>query len=365
VALLSILALQNTPYFDFIGYWSSAKIFLNGGNPYSVIELTKVQRDIGMRTPTLEFWNPPWTLFLSIPFSLLEFWRARALWVCIESILLLVSVYWIWTTLGGQKHDWHIACLALVLFIPVFHSLWLAQITTFVLAAILGFVSAIERKREVLAGFFTIFIAAKPHVVYIFWIGLACFCIVNRKIKLFAAVAFFLIVPILLCFLYNNNILWGFESILANQHQFLWLTATPGFSLRMIFGVGHTWLQLLPTILGSLYVIFFWDWKEPFSWRGKLSPMLLLSTSTVFYLWPHDCIILLPVIIQIILRFQWQPKKHAWIVASLIAYDVLYLLLSPGRIPLFAFWSPLAIAVIYILAFRFNKEFGALRKITE
>jgi hypothetical protein len=354
LALLCWITLQYASDADFIGYWSAGRIFLDGGNPYGQAELQEVQRSAGRIAPTLEFWNPPWAFWLFLPFSLLNLWTARVVWICLEAILLLKTVHWLWIFLGGPKSDWCIACLALALYVPTIQTLLFAQITPFVLVGLAGFIWALERKNDLLAGLFSILIAAKPHIAYAFWILFLCFCIRNRKLKLFTSVAVFLVTSILILFLYNPNILLGIAGVILEHRQFKWITATPGFSLRMALGLEHVWLQALPTVLGALYVIFFWRYGPLFSWKDSLSPILLLSAATAVYLWPHDCIILLPAIIQILVWIRAAPHTFWWLLALLAVVDILIPLVPPWRLLYLAWWCPPSIALIYFIGFKYS-----------
>ena len=356
LALICWLTLhtQQAVYSDFIGYWSAAKVFLNGGNPYASSELYKIQHSLGRTKSALEFWNPPWAFCLFLPFSILNFWTARIVWVCFEAILLLKSVHWLWRAMGGRQSEWLIAFLAMVLYVPTIQTLLFAQVTPFVLIGLIGFIWALERKNCFLAGLFTILIAAKPHIAYAFWILLLCYCIRNRKIKLFCSVSIFLVTPVLLLFLYNPQILFGIADAVRGLHQFEWMTATLGFSLRVAFGLDHIWVQVLPTVLGALYVIIFWDYSESMSWSSNLAPILLLSTISTTYLWPHDCVILLPAVIQMLIWFHASPHSRWWLLSLLIGVNILEPLVPPWRCIYLAWWCPASIALIYVIALRAN-----------
>ena len=249
------------------------------------------------------------------------------------------------------------------MYVPFIQSLLFAQISPFVLIGIVGFVWALERGNSALSGLFTLLIAAKPHIAYAFWLLLLCFCIRHRKIRLLGSVAVFLIAPVLILFLYNPNILLGMVNALRGQPQFNWVTATPGISLRMVFGLNQTWLQVLPTVLGGLYVIFFYDYGDTFLWRSKLSPILLLSASTSFYFWPHDNIILLPAIIQILVWYRFKPESR-WLPALLVLVNILEPLAPPWRCIYLAWWFPVSIALIYFIALSVDNRYKIYSKPT-
>jgi len=82
---------------DFLEYWASARLLLDGKNPYSPEEQLALQRSVISNTQQpLMMWNPPWTLFFIMPFGLLSFFLAHALW----SILIFVCFLFALPTSG-------------------------------------------------------------------------------------------------------------------------------------------------------------------------------------------------------------------------------------------------------------------------
>src|SRR5947199_2998908 len=74
---------------DFLEYWASARLLLAGNNPYSPEQQIMLQRSVVPNTvQPLMMWNPPWTLFFILPFGLLGFPLAQAIW----SVLILTCL---------------------------------------------------------------------------------------------------------------------------------------------------------------------------------------------------------------------------------------------------------------------------------
>jgi len=78
---------------DFLEYWASARLLLDGKNPYSPEEQLTLQRSVISNTQQpLMMWNPPWTLFFIMPFGLLSFFLAHALWSILIFVCLLFAL---------------------------------------------------------------------------------------------------------------------------------------------------------------------------------------------------------------------------------------------------------------------------------
>src|SRR5437762_14276505 len=76
---------------DFLEYWASARLLLDGRNPYSPEQQLALQRTIVSNTEQpLMMWNPPWALSFILPFGLLSFSVAYILWLTVILACLLV-----------------------------------------------------------------------------------------------------------------------------------------------------------------------------------------------------------------------------------------------------------------------------------
>src|SRR5215470_8091828 len=72
---------RTLPLNDFIEYWSAARVFITGGNPYSEAEMLRIERGLGWTSPVaLPMLNPPWVLPVFAPLAALPFRIAQMLW---------------------------------------------------------------------------------------------------------------------------------------------------------------------------------------------------------------------------------------------------------------------------------------------
>ena len=158
---------------DFIEYWASARLLVNGANPYSPEEMLSLQRVIAPdRIHPLLTWNPPWTLFFTAPFGLMSFPLAHLLWLILNTTVLIICSPLLWKTYGGNPGQSRIAWLICFATIPTYMVLSLNQITPLVLLGIVGFLTFYRRKLFFLSGMSLTLVAIKPHLAYLFWLAL-------------------------------------------------------------------------------------------------------------------------------------------------------------------------------------------------
>ena len=208
---------------DFLLYWAAGKLFLQQANPYDAEALLSITNTIQIQPYPFVNWNPPWTLILTAPFALLPFKLAQTLWYAILVGALLWMANWFWRFRAGSSAYREIAWLSIILFLPVLHALYLGQINLLVPIGLLLFYRAVEKKRCVLAGLAVLLVAAKPHLVFLFFLFLGLWCLKHRLWSLLFAAALSLTVPVILLSLYNPKI-----RAISSGKAFLWITPKTG-----------------------------------------------------------------------------------------------------------------------------------------
>jgi hypothetical protein len=69
--------------------------------------------------------------------------------------------------------------------------------------------------------------------------------------------------------------------------------------LRLLFGVEKTWLQFLPSLLGTVWFLHYWRKHHAvWSWAEQMPLLLLVSLTTTSFAWVFDQIVLLAAVIQ-------------------------------------------------------------------
>ena len=82
------LLLTPLPMHDFVTYWAAGRLFLSGGNPYSISATYAMEQSLGwIYTRQLVMLNPPWVLPFVGLLALLPFEVAHHLWFAVSLIL--------------------------------------------------------------------------------------------------------------------------------------------------------------------------------------------------------------------------------------------------------------------------------------
>ena len=288
---------------DFLEYWASARLLLHGKNPYSPQQQLVLQRSVVPNTTRpLMMWNPPWTLFFILPFGLLGFPAAHALWSILLLLCLLFCSACLWRIYGGPPERYRIAWLACFSVVPTYLTLYVKQIDPLVLLGIVGFLHFQERKQWWLAGLALALIAIKPHLVYIFWVALIVWILEKRQWRVILGGAAGGAVAIIIPLMFVPGIFaqyFGLYSTNAVPKPFDWKTPTLSTALGLIFGLDNLWVRYMPPALTLIWFIFYWrkqriDWN----WTEQMPLLLLVSQATTVFAWVWDQILLLPVLIS-------------------------------------------------------------------
>ncbi len=339
------------PLNDFEEYWAASRIFLSGGNPYEASEMLAEQRALGWtQQKPLMMWNPPWTLPLLAPFSLLPFWTARALWFYISAGLVLVIADWFWRQYGGRRSLRWTSWIATLCFIPAGTSLFLGQITPFVLAGAAAFLWCVHKNRPFCAGIATLAIAIKPHLLYLFWIFLLFWIIRERHWRILGGACAAFAASSLIALLVDPVVFVDcFKALVSSSGPEVWQTPTWGIALHMIFPTAGDWLRYLPSALGVVAAFGIWGrWHDGFDWLHRFPIISLLSVVTSSFTWMFDWVVLLPVAVLMLCWFQARPARLWWLPAGLLAIQPL-LVLTPGigKTNFYTIWMPPALGLLY------------------
>jgi hypothetical protein len=340
---------------DFVEYWSAGKLNLRRGNPYDPEQLTPLQRQTG-RTAGIPImmWNPPWTLTLVMPLSWFPYPIARVLWLMLHIGIFFISLMWAWSFYGGDPHYRWVSWLVGFSFAPLLHVLKAGQIGPLLLLAVVGFFYFHERGNAWLAGASLVLLTIKPHVLYLFLLAVLFWTMDRHKWKVIlgGVLAFFLLL----------GIAWGVNPALISQYYYAtthyppeqWATPTLGAVLRVLFGIEYFWLQFVPSGLGALGLLFYWQrHRTRWCWSEQIPLITLVSTMTAAYGWTFDhtasVLALLPIAI-LVLEDDWRRKRwaKAGVLFAYLAFDTVAIFSS--REQLWYWWMAPFLLLWYLLA---------------
>ena len=315
---------------DFIEYWASARLLLNGANPYSPEEMLSLQRAIASdRIDPLLTWNPPWTLFFTAPFGFMSFPLAHLLWLILNTTILIICSPLLWKTYGGNPSQSRIAWLICFATVPTYMVLSLNQITPLVLLGIVGFLNFYRRKLLFLSGLSLTLVAIKPHLAYLFWLALLFWVIDQRQWKIFYGALCGVASATLLPLLFVPDIFSLYVAQYSTQlapRPLDWQTPTLSTALGYVIGSNTVWVRALPTLLGMVWITIYWSKnKKHWDWVKQMPLLLLASQVATPFAWTFDQILLLPALMEVAVWTSHRSRLIVIIKAIVIAFMMINL----------------------------------------
>jgi hypothetical protein len=293
------------PMRDFEEYWSAGDVFVRGGNPYDAHALDEslhAARGDADAPPNM-MWNPPWTLPVAVPFSLLPIRLAHPLWVALQLTLVLVSVRLTADVYGYLESAHGPLTAAALLFPPTVFLLTYAQIGGLCLFGVSGFVWLMTRGRPARAGLCVALTVVKPHLLLDFGLFLLLAAFVSRPARLAVLVgAAAVAVSAGVAWLINPHVYTDYFAALnappgTAGHVTVreWAVPVVGFWLRMWVDPNLFWIQFVPAAVSAVVAVGLW-WKARHHvvWTRVTPPLVLLSLFSAPYGgWPFDLVLLL------------------------------------------------------------------------
>jgi len=343
---------------DFVEYWSAGKLTLQRGNPYDPSQMEALQREIGRTQDVpIMMWNPPWTLALVMPFSLLPYQMSRTLWFLAAVSAIFLCADWLWRFYGGSERFRWVSWLVAFTFGPPLHAFKAGQISPFLLLGVVGCLFFIQRKRYGWAGVVLVLASIKPHLVYLIGLAVLCWAIDRRRWAVLICGGFVLLLAMGITLGVNPALLGQYQYAATHYPPEQWATATLGAVLRILFGVELFWLQFIPSILGGVWFAgYWWRHRVTWEWREQMPLIALVSISTSAYGWTFDYTIALLGLLPIAVALShggWRVNlaPRIGLLSAYLASDVLALFSSMDQIWLW--WMSPFLLCWYLLAQRF------------
>jgi len=342
---------------DFVEYWSAGKLNATGGNPYDPSQMLTLQNQVIKQIEPLMMWNLPWSLALITPFGILPLFPARLLWFVINIILVFMAANFTWKYFGGSPNKVWIAWLVSFLFGPTLYVLKIGQIGPLLLLGVVGFLFFGQKDKWWLAGASLSLITIKPHLLYLVLLAVVVEALFHRNFKALGGIVSGILGMLLISCVLNPSLVSQYYYAITHYPPNDFITATIGAALRIVFGAEKFWLQLLPTLVGSLWFLYYWwirrnNWK----WADQISLLMLVSVATTAYGWTFDQVVLVIPAIQVALwcsEARWSLK----ILLLYIPYLVVSLLIIVLRVYQSSFWwSGAGFTLWYLWADRWIKE---------
>jgi hypothetical protein len=346
---------------DFVAYWAAGRLNAHGDNPYDADKLLCLQKQIGWDKKEPErWWSPPLALLLYMPFGILNYSSARVLWQFLQLGLIFFCTDWLWRHYKGPLSYRWLAWAIGQLFFPTLYMMQEGQNGGFLLLGVVGFMHFIKRGKGCYAGTCLLLLAIKPHLFTLFWIALAIWVIEKRFWSVFLGMLLSAFLATAIPLAVNPTVINQYinASTAAPTFLFNWATPTLGTALRVLWGDEKTWLQIMPTAIGIIWLLIYWKRNyQEWDWIDKMPFLLLVSAVTAFYEWGFDQVVLLVAVIQAgVLIFQ---IKHKWTVIALTTFFLLgnsLPIILAIKDEFWYIWTAPWLLLWYILVCRFAKE---------
>ena len=264
---------------------------------YSCSEL----QDMSETKPLL-IWHPPWTLSFLLPFGAMDFRLSQFCWLLLNVFFILLSAQKLWAIYGLSAANPYRPWIVAFTLLPTWMVLIIGQMSALVLLGIVGFLH-FERKNQLfLAGVSTVIISVKPHLFYLFWLGLILWICKERRWRVaFGAMVAGLVVATIPA-IFDPGIYQQFLEMYRSPGQstpFELPAPSLGSLLTRYLPHGQMPIQFLPPFVGTLWFLSHWqNHKEHWNWPEQAPMMLLVSLTLSAYAWTYDLVILLPAVIH-------------------------------------------------------------------
>ena len=319
-----ILLLKPLPRQDCLIYWAAGRLFLFGGDPYSISSLQVIERSAGWTNAVpLPMLYPPWVLPFFAPLGALPFWSAHYLAFTISLGIEILCSLALWDYFGGEKRQRWIGVLVLLTFLPAASAEQYGQITPLILGGLTIFLLALRRQWFVLAGVPLVLFVVKPHLLYLVLLAILLWSIQNRRWAIPLSATLCGVAATVAPIAFNHKVLSYFHGTVPAA---LINPCGIGGYLRSVFGWQHVWLQFLPCVVGLGWFAVYWmRHRMTWAWEERIPLLLLVSIGSAAYFWKHDFILGLPAVIALAIQV---ARARVWLLATFLYVVVQFSILA-------------------------------------
>ena len=287
----------------FLEYWAASRLLIQGGNPYSPAELLTIQQTAGWgRGEPVIMWNPPWTLWFTLPFGLFDFELGRFVWLLVQVFLILFSAQNLWRLYANAPAATRLPFVLAVTFVSAFFCLITEQISPLVLAGLTAFLCFENKQQWIAMGAALVVCAIKPHLLYLVWIVFILWLWQNRNWQALLGSVLAGMGAALFPVLFDAAVYQQYAALYqipAIPRPLDWLTPTMRSAVRVFIGPGQIWLQILPSLAAIAWVLNYWrQHRHRWSWPDHLPLIVLASVTTSIFAWTYDQVVFFPAIMQ-------------------------------------------------------------------
>ena len=349
---------------DFLPLWSATRAWLRDGiSPYAPDVQQEAEMLVYGRSampsldePVYAFLYPFPTLLFSLPYGLLAYPNARALWMTVLEIALPLSALLLFGVRRWKTPPPMIAVALLFSFVwvPGFTGLITGQFAVLIVLMLAGALLAVEREAYVVAGILLGLATLKPQLSGLLVVFYLVWGIGRRRW------------PLLLSFLGTSILVWGLTLFIESNWLLAWARAIAAASSGMPLQPSlQLFAALLPSLerplyfglLGLAVVSLVWEWGSLLASDDRSLPWVVAYTAalSIFFAPPlnvADHVLLIIPIISLIeyTGDRWKGRSsriNFVLLAVLTAVSWLSVLMNPftAELSLWSYLTPLLILV--------------------
>jgi hypothetical protein len=282
------------PAKDMTSYWAAAHLIRQ--NPYSPHLISLLEKGSGLvpLDPPLVMRNPPWAILFVLPLGIFSYHVAFALWAVFSILVVTGSARAIWQLL--DKHDSVFSIVLPLAFGPTIVLLILGQWSVLVLVGITGFLIAIDRRHDWIAGACLLLVMGKPHIELLFLLAVVFWICQGKRWAVFYSATASLVLSSAIVLALNPHVFaqfWALTREVVGER-----VPYPNLGGLLYLVTNNHTLALLPQVIGILWLVYYWIRRRK-SWNWYTDGMLVLvvSIASSYYSYPYDEILVLPALV--------------------------------------------------------------------
>jgi hypothetical protein len=293
--LAAFFAASALPVQDLAEYWAAAHLVTR--NPYSLQLTTDFERSLGFSSATLPMVirNPPWAILFILPLGVLSYKTAFASWAVFSVTVLVGCARAMWSLYRPSSSLDQV--LLPLFFGPTLVMLMLGQWTILVLLGIVLFLTLEERARDWFAGASLLLVFGKPHVIFLFILAVLFWSVHSKRLAIVLSGLLSLAASSLAILAINPQI---FAQYFKSVGQFVGdPTPCPNLGGLLYVASGHHSLALLPQLIGTVWLMFYWrKYRGEWDWNTHGMMVLVVSVACSYYSYPYDEVLILPALMS-------------------------------------------------------------------
>jgi Glycosyltransferase family 87 len=280
---------------DFIQYWAAGRQLIQGGNPYDIAAILRLERAAGLDADkAMVSFSPPVALILAFPLGLVNPKTGLTIWLLCLIASLAMSIWLLWALNGNPDSRMHLLAF---LYAPALVCLTAGQLGDFFLLGVVLFLY-LHNSRPFLAGAALMPCALKPHLFLPFALVLLLWAVSRKEYRILAGFFAALLVSCSLSLCLDLHAWSQYSQMMNVARPMNLFVPTLSMVFRLFVDRNALWLQFLPDAACCCWAAwYFWSRRTQWSWLDHGLLVLLASVACASYALFTDEAVLLPAVL--------------------------------------------------------------------